>query len=323
MIMGDKSLKFGIALYSFADSFSAYRLDMEGMLKTVHELGGTGISIVAAQHVPEYPYISDEWLYNFRLQLRKYDLEPVCWEGYIDMRMRSDRDLNREEILEFVKNDIVYARKAGFHMVKTQHSISPEIFKSLLPFCRKMDVKLAIELHQPHHLQVPVWQEYLKIFAESGGYLGCVPDLSIWQHFPHQLHINQALDAGCRKEKIDEILVMMKNGKSLEEVLALDLTATEKQYAGEFYHKFGHPSDLADLRVILQYTTMIHGKFHYLTDATYDPCVPFDKIMPIIRESGFDGYILAEYEGHHYSIREDDVEQCRLALQLMKNLYSA
>ena len=321
-MMGNNGLKFGISLYSFADSFSAERLDMEGMLKAAHEMGCEGISIVAAQHVPEYPYISDEWLYTFRAQMEKYNLEPVCWEGYIDMGMRSDRDLNRDEILEFTKNDIVYARKAGFHMMKTQHSITPEIFRSLLPFCKKMDVKLAIEMHYPHHLHVPVWQEYLGVFAESDGYLGCVPDLSVWQHYPHQLHINQALGAGCRKEKIDSVLQMMKSGKPLDDAIALDLIAVEKQFAMEFYHKFGNPADLADLPVLLKHTTMIHGKYYYLADTAHDPCIPFDKIMPMIRDSGYDGYILAEYEGHHYSIREDDIEQCRRGVQLMKNLYN-
>jgi sugar phosphate isomerase/epimerase len=321
--MGNNNLKFGITLYSFADSFSDYRLDMEGMLRTSSEVGCGGVAIVAAQHVPEYPYISDDWLYKFRAQMEKYNLEPVCWEGYLDMGMRADRDLNKEEILEFTKNDIVYAKKAGFSMMKTQHSIGPDLFKGLLPFCKKMGVKLTIEMHYPHHLHVPVWQEYVKIFAESDGYLGCVPDLSVWQKYPHQLHMNQALDAGCRREKIDEVLGMMKDRKVLEDALALDLAPIERQFAEEFYHKFGHPADLADLPILLKYATMIHGKYYYLADAKHDPCIPFDKIMPMIRESGYDGYIVAEYEGHHYSIREDDVEQLRRGLELMKNLYSA
>lgn len=321
--MAKGKLKFGISLYSFADSFSDYRLDMEGMLRTAHEIGAQGISIVAAQHVPEYPYISDEWLYNFRDLMEKYKLEPVCWEGYLDVGMRSDRDLTTEEKLEFTRNDIIYAKKAGFKMMKTQHSISPELFKSMLPFCKRFDVKLSIELHAPHNIHVPVWQEYLKIFAQSDGYLGCVPDLGVWQHFPHQLHINQALDAGSRKEKIDLILEMMKQHKTLAEVLKLKLSKVEKQYAEEFYHKFGHPADLSDLPILLKYATMIHGKFYYLApNAKYDPCVPFDKIMPAIREYGYDKYIVAEYEGHHYSIREDDIAQCRRALTLMKNLYN-
>jgi hypothetical protein len=178
-------------------------------------------------------------------------------------------------------------------------------------------------MHYPHHLHVPVWQEYLKIFAESDGYLGCVPDLSVWQHFPHQLHIKQAIEAGSRKEKIDLILNSMKQEKTMDDVLKLDLSDVEIHYAEEFYSKFGHPAALADLIILLKYATLIHGKFYYLSDTNYDPCIPFDKIIPIIKESGYDKYIVAEYEGHHYSIREDDVEQVRRCLALMKKLYTA
>lgn len=320
--MAQGKLKFGVALYSFADSYSDYRLDMEGMLRTAKNIGASGVSIVAAQHAPEYPYISDNWLYNLRNLLKKYQLEPVCWEGYLDEGVRADRGYTDEEKVEFTKNDIVYAKKAGFKMMKTQHTISPEVFRSMLPFCKRMDVKLTIEMHRPHNMHLPVWQEYLKIFADSDGYLGCLPDFSVWQHFPHKLCIDEALAAGCRKSKINAVLAMWKGGKKMEDALQLDLTPIEKQTVEALYQEFGHPASLDDLTVLLKYATMIHGKFYYIAPgAKTDPCIPFEKLIPIIKNSGFNGYILAEYEGHHHSIHEDDVEHVRRGIALMKSFY--
>ena len=67
--------------------------------------------------------------------------------------------------------------KAGFDLVRTQHAISPKIFRKMIKYCKDLDMKLAIEMHHPHHLRVPVWQEYLEIMREEGeGYLGVVPD---------------------------------------------------------------------------------------------------------------------------------------------------
>ena len=40
---------------------------------------------------------------------------------------------------------------------------------------------------------------------------------------------------------------------------------------------------------------------HYLADDQNDTCIPYDKIMPIIKKSGYDGYLIAEYEGHHFN----------------------
>ena len=38
----------------------------------------------------------------------------VCWSAYIDMGIRSDRDLTPEEIIQFTRNDMIYAKKAGY-----------------------------------------------------------------------------------------------------------------------------------------------------------------------------------------------------------------
>jgi len=320
--MSENKMKYGISLYSFANSFHTRRLDLEGCLKKAKELGAEGITIVAAQHCDEYPFPSDAWLYRLRDLMGKYDLEPVCWEGYLDVGMRSDRDLNEDEIAEYTRNDIVYAHKAGFKMMKTQHSISPKIFESMRPFCEKLNVKLCIEMHWPHTPLVPVWRDhYFKIMEKSDGWLGVNPDMSIFQKFPHGLHIRQAYEAGCDKDKIEAVLQLMREGKPESEIHKLDLSSEELKYAEEFYHKnYGNP-DPSLLEPMLKYTHMIHGKFYYLDDDKTDPCIPYEEIMPIIKKSGYDGYIIAEYEGHHFSITEDDDVQLTRYHNLVKRLY--
>ena len=128
----------------------------------------------------------------------KYELEPVCWSAYIDMGIRSDRDLTEEEIIQFTVNDLIYAKKAGFPLVRTQHAISPKIFRQMIPFCKELGVKLTIEMHHPHHPEVPVWKEYFEIMKGEGkGWLGFVPDFSIFQTMPHKLYLDQAISFGA------------------------------------------------------------------------------------------------------------------------------
>ena len=187
---GSKGLKYGVCLYSFADYFQSGKLDLEGVIRKAKEIGYTGVTIVASMHCDQYPYPTDEWLENLRKILEKYEMEPLCWEAYLDMGMRNDRDMTAEEIAEYTRNDIIHAYKAGFGLVKTQHSITPEIFESMLPLCRKLGVRLAIELHHPHHPNVPKWRdEYLKIMERSEGWLGVVVDTGIFQKYPSALHI--------------------------------------------------------------------------------------------------------------------------------------
>ena len=305
-------IKLGISLYSFSTEYIHEKLDLEGGLKKAKNMGYKGIEIVAAQMVPEYPYPSDEWLNMFKSLLEKYELEPVCWSAYIDMGIRSDRDLTEEEIIQYTVNDLIYAKKAGFPIVRTQHAISPEIFRKMIPFCKKLNMKLTIEMHHPHHPEVPVWKEYFKIMKGEGrGVLGLVPDFSIFQTMPHYLYLKQAVELGCRKGKLDEIIEIHKSDKDMDKINSGDFNEIEKHVAKEMFDKFFAPARVEQLKDIIDIAFYIHGKFYYLDNDDHDPCIPFEEIVTEIKNLGYKGYIASEYEGHHFDETVDSEVQLK------------
>ena len=108
-------------------------------------------------------------------------------------------------------------------MVRTQHAISPEIFRRMIPFCKKLNMKLTIEMHHPHHPEVDVWKEYFAIMRGEGkGILGFVPDFSIFQTMPHKLYLDQALSFGCHPEKLAEIVEIHKTSKDMGRLASAD-----------------------------------------------------------------------------------------------------
>lgn len=305
-------IQLGVSLYSFSTEFIHETLDFEQILQKAHDMGYRGVEIVAAQMVPHYPYPTDEWLAECRRLLAKYELEPVCWSAYIDMGIRSDRDLTPEEIIQFTRNDMIYAKKAGFPMVRTQHAISPEIYRQMIPICKELGVRLTIEMHHPHHPAVPVWQEYLSIMKGEGrGWLGIVPDFSIFQTMPHQLYLNQARDFGCRPEKLELLVAMHAAGTPLSEVDGGDFSDIEKHIAHEMREKFSAPARMEQWKDIIEVTEYIHGKFYYLADDRHDPCIPYETLLTTIRDLGYRGYIASEYEGHHFDETVDAETQLR------------
>lgn len=319
----DNKIKLGVSLYSFSTEYISDQLDLEGVLKKASEMGYQGIEIVAAQMVPEYPYPSDEWLAYFAGLLKKFNLQPVCWSAYIDMGIRSDRDLTREEIIQFTLNDLIYAKKAGFPIVRTQHAISPEIFREMIPYCKQLDMKLTIEMHHPHHFDVPVWQEFFEIMRGEGkGILGFVPDFSIFQHRPHQLYLNQAISFGFRADKLAEVVEKHSAGVPESEAVGVDFSEKEREITTEIYHKFNHPARVEQLRDYLDCVFYIHGKFYYLPDDQHDPCVPYEDILTTIRDWGYDGYIASEYEGHHFDETIDSAAQLRRYVAMNKKILS-
>ncbi|MCI8893188.1 MAG: sugar phosphate isomerase/epimerase [Lachnospiraceae bacterium] len=314
-------IKLGISLYSFSTEYIHEKLDLEGVVKKAADMGYKGVEIVAAQMVPEYPYPSDEWLRGFKGLLEKYDLEPVCWSAYIDMGIRSDRDLTEDEIIQYTVNDLIYAKKAGFPMVRTQHAISPEIFQRMIPFCKKLNMKLTIEMHHPHHPEVDVWKEYFAIMRGEGkGILGFVPDFSIFQTMPHKLYLDQALSLGCRPEKLAEIVEIHKTSKDMGRIEAGDFNEIEKHTAEEMFGKFSAPARIRQIREFIDCVFYIHGKFYYLDNDEHDPCIPFEEIIAEIKKAGYKGYIASEYEGHHFDETVDSEVQLRHFAALNRRL---
>lgn len=320
----NKDIKLGVSLYSFTTEYIQEKLDLEGVLKKAHDMGYKGVEIVAAQMVPEYPYPSDEWLYMFRELLKKYDLEPVCWSAYIDMGIRSDRDLSEDEIFQFTLNDLIYAKKAGFPIVRTQHAISPKVFRQMIPYCKALGVKLTIEMHHPHHPEVPVWKEYFEIMRNEGkGVLGFVPDFSIFQTAPHKLFLDQAINDGCRPEKLEEILRLHHTTKDLEAVKNGDFNDFEKFVAEDMFQKFCAPAKISQISEYMDCIFYIHGKFYYLDNDDHDPCIPYEEIIAEIKKAGYKGYIASEFEGHHFDDTVDSEEQLTHFVALNTKLLEA
>ena len=52
----------------------------------------------------------------------------------------------------------------------------------------------------------------------------------------------------------------------------------------------------------------------------HDPSIAYEKILPVIRESGYDGYIMTEYEGHLYGNVADPVAMCGRHIRMEKKI---
>lgn len=308
--MKNNDIRLGVSLYSFSTEFIHEKYDLEQLLQKARDMGYKGIEIVAAQMVPEYPYPSDEWLDWFRGKLEEYELEPVCWSAYIDMGIRSDRDLTEDEIIRFTINDLMYAKRAGFRLVRTQHAISPAIYRKMIPIVKELGMTLAIEMHHPHHPEVPVWKEYLELMKGEGkGVLGVVPDFSIFQTMPHKLYLDQAISFGCRPEKLQEIIEIHKAGGNEAELEGKGFNEIELHTAKEMFGKFSAPARIEQLKELIPCTPYIHGKFYYLENAEHDPCIPFEALLTELKRLGYKGYIASEYEGHHFDETVDSTVQ--------------
>ena len=306
-----------VTLYSFSSEYITGEFSLEDCLKQAKNMGYKAIELVASQMIPGYPYPSDEWIDEFKILLSKYDLEPLCYSAYIDMGTRTDRDMTADEIFQFTLNDMIYAKKMGFEFVRTQHAISPEIFEKMLPYCKQIGVKLAIEMHEPHNPEVAVWKKFIEIMKNSDGYLGVVPDFSIFSYAPHDLEVIQAVeDYGCRQEKVDAIISNFYGEKDINALNNLDLSDNEMNFAKEIFKKYSEPN-LEWLELLIPISFYMHGKYWYLKDENDDSGIPYGDIINVLNKNNYAGYVACEYEGHHYSDKIDSIDQLKKFVAMM------
>ena len=59
----------------------------------------------------------------------------------------------------------------------------------------------------------------------------------------------------------------------------------------------------------------MHGKYHYVYENLEESAIPYDKILEIVRDSDYDGYIVSEYEEYNSG---HSIEMLKRHLQMMK-----
>jgi hypothetical protein len=67
----------------------------------------------------------------------------------------------------------------------------------------------------------------------------------------------------------------------------------------------------------------IHGKFYEMTADYVEPSIPYDEIVAVLQQGGYDGYICSEYEGNRWiedAEEPDSVEQVRRQQVMLSRL---
>lgn len=318
-------IKHSITLYSFGKKFASGEYSIEDCISRAKSLGAQGIELVASQMVPGYPWPTQDWMDEFRGLCEKHQADPVCYSAYVDMGMRSDRDLNANEIVECTINDLEIAHRLGFKLVRSQHAMSPAILERMIPYARKYGLHLAIEMHHPHEPSTPVWQEYMDVMRRDlDGNIGIVPDMSSFQQYPTSTYRDFVIRRmHVSPEAVDAAISAHNRWEGKEAVLAQAKAMSGgdvEKFIDDMYYRYPHPTDLDGFREVLKYSKYIHGKFFYIDDGGVEAAIPYDQILNIIKESGFDGYICTEFEGNTFDEHLDEEEQIRRHIAMQKQI---
>lgn len=320
-------VKIGITLYCFTRDYCRGEMTLEDCIRVAKEMGAEGYEIVATQMIPSYPYVSDKFLGEIRAISEYYDIKPVCYSANMDRGLRGDRNLTEDEMLERAIQDMKSANRMGCTVMREQYLLSPSAMARLAPFAEDYNVKVGIEIHNPETPYTPIMREYYETFEKTGSkHLGFVPDFGMFATKPNKPHWDTALAQGGSLKHLEMARDLKYQEVPQEEAMAklreagaaeCVLVAAQGMYNFVQFRK-DCKRELEGLKEIMPYCFHMHAKFHYLDSNLEEASIPYDEILPVIRDSEYDGFIVSEYEDHDSG---RSIEMTERHMNMMKRFF--
>ena len=319
------NIKFGITLYCYSKEYARGEYTVEDCIRKTREMGADGFEIVAAQMIPSYPFVSDEFAGLVRKCEALYGVHPVCYGANMDRGMRRDRNLTEDEMLQRAITDVKSAHKLGCHVMREQYLCGPGVLRRLAPYAEEYDVKVGIEIHNPELPASPAMLEYLEEIEASGSkHIGFIPDMGCFATKPNKPYWDEALANGAPVELLKKAAKLRYDGVPLREAERIMVEAgANGAVMGAMSGMYGFVTfyskpDLEGLKRILPYCFEFHAKFHYMYSDLHEASIPYEEVLPVIQSSDFAGYLISEYEGHQTA--EDVSEQVHRHLDTEKKI---
>ncbi|HNB53341.1 MAG TPA: TIM barrel protein [Anaerolineales bacterium] len=328
-------IKRSVSLYSFQEEYFHRKLTLEQIIATCAELGIKGIEILGDQMIRGYPNIPDEFVKQWHTWMEKYEVEPACLDNFLDWNKFKGRVMTEDEQVESMTLDILNAKKLGIPVIRVIHDVKPIIMERLAPAAEKHQVKLALEVHAPSDLDSPFEQELYEVFRRvQSPYVGFGVDFSLYTKRLPRIISERYQREGMKPEIID-YLVNSFNTHTLHKshelsepnvdlpkmIMSMGGREIDIMWAFMGTHMiYANPRKMLDF---MPYILHIHGKFWEMLPDYTEYSIPYEEVIPVLLEGGYQGYLSSEYEGNrwlHDALPVDSKEQVRRHQVMLKQL---
>jgi sugar phosphate isomerase/epimerase len=307
-----KGLQLGTTLFSFTNEYHSRKYSVEQMIDKVGELDlGPGLEILGFSHIREYPGVSDEFVEMFRTAVERNKLEPSCMSMNCDVMIHRTRPMTPDELYEYHKRQIETTAKLGIPVAKTQVMVGPELMVRLAPLAEKLGVKFGVEIHTPEATDSPNVIALREAYEKVGSpYLGFIPDFGSCATAVPQVFIDHFREVGVAEKYIQLALeCWAADGSFMERIggyqQKMRAAGAGDREIGSMFMMFAMLGRMEPKKwiEIMPQVIHIHAKFY---DA-HEPSIPFDELLPVFRDNGYNGYLASEWEGHAFT--DDEASQ--------------
>jgi sugar phosphate isomerase/epimerase len=325
------TIKRGVSLYSFQNETFLGQMNLEDCIRACAEMGALGIEIVGEQtfwHHPEQP-VDDAEIDNWHTLMKKYGTVPISHDFMLDYKRYKGRIMPFDEQVASVRNDIDFGKRLGMPYIRALVSVEPEVLVAAAPYAEEAGIKILTEVHAPLHFDHPWIVRHAEAYDRSGSdALGFLPDMGMflsafppcWKERFIRNGVPQKIADYIEKAYADRVLseYVVNNVREMGGTGPAIAMAETLRHNAAF-----EPKRMLDFMDMIH---NIHGKFYEVTEDLVEPSIPYDEIVAVLNEGGYDGYICSEYEGNRWiedACEVDSVEQVRRQQAMLERLIGA
>ncbi|WP_218671331.1 sugar phosphate isomerase/epimerase [Microbispora sp. GKU 823] len=317
-----------MSLYSYQEEFFLRTMSLEDCIRAASEIGAFGIEIIPEQSIPDFTNMTDEFVATWFTWMEKYGTTPTATNSYLDTKLYPHRWLTLEEQVASICRDIDVAVRLGMPIVKATINTSPEVMQGAAPYAEEKGVQLLIEVHAPFHYEHPWIVEHLEVMHRTQSpALGLMPDMMTYvKRFPRVVS-ERALRDGANPKIVDYIVKLYDDHGDTHALMDIVNYRGGGPLEFELARVASHYI-WTDPRKMLEHMPLvrhIQAKFYEMTEDEVEYLIPYDEIIPVLIEGGFDGYLSSEYEGNRHiqdALPVDSVEQVRRQHAMFSRLLS-
>jgi hypothetical protein len=203
--------------------------------------------------------------------------------------------------------DLKLASRLGFKVLRPIDKAPFATVVKCLPVAEKLDVRIAYHVHTAG-LGGIVDQVVEYVQKTNSRHLGFTVDTSLFIKRPIRVMRERAIRDGAVTEAIADYI-----DKAWETGVPQKVAAAEaarmgykevprgySTYLGRVYWARVERDPKEQLLKLLPYSYHAHGKFFEMTEDLKEYSIPYEQVIPVLMEGGYDHYIASEYEGQRY-----------------------
>ena len=253
-------------------------------------------------------------------------LRPVAHDMFLDYNKKKGHYWSDDEAVESFKQDIRFAHKLGFKVIRVIVNTTPQIIEKVIPFAEDHDIKLGIEVHAPWNINSAWMAKHWEVMEKTGTkHFGFIPDMGGFTQRLPRVQVDRLIRQGADPKIAEYVCQQHEKGVMAEYTIYEVSRMSNRRIDMAVAELSRHNTYVNPISLVphMDRIIHIHGKFLEMLEDYTEYSIPYKEIVDVLKKGGYNGYIASEYEGnrHIQDIYEvDSVEQVRRHQVMLKNL---